>query len=113
MNRIPNKTDKDFICVYTNYESQSKDSYDVLLGCRVNSLEDIPEGLFGQSFNGGFYQQFIAKGDVTQGQAVRDTWDAIWKSNISRTFTADFEVYGERAQNPNDAEVDIFVAIQQ
>jgi len=32
--------------------------------------------------------------------------------DLGRIFTADFEVYGEKAQNPSDAEVDIFIAVQ-
>ena len=39
-------------------------------------------------------------------------WTKIWNSDLVRTFTADFEVYGEKAQNPENAEVDIFVAIK-
>jgi len=35
----------------------------------------------------------------------------IWDANLPRTFTADFEVYDEKAQNPEDAAVDIFIAI--
>jgi len=27
-------------------------------------------------------------------------------------YTADFELYGEKAQNPTDAEVDVLVAIK-
>ncbi len=32
--------------------------------------------------------------------------------DMDRAFTADFEVYGEKAQNPSDAEVDIFIAVK-
>ena len=31
---------------------------------------------------------------------------------MKRDYTADFEVYGEKAQNPENAEVDIFVAVK-
>jgi hypothetical protein len=32
--------------------------------------------------------------------------------NLERMFTADFEVFGEKAQNPMDAEVDFLVAVR-
>jgi hypothetical protein len=30
--------------------------------------------------------------------------------DLNRAFTADFEVFGEKAQNPNDAEIDFLIA---
>lgn len=44
--------------------------------------------------------------------AVYNEWVKIWNSELERTFTADFEVYDERSQNPENAEVDIFVAVK-
>lgn len=54
--------------------------------------------------------KFVAKGDLTQG-AVYQAWEKIWGSDLDRKFTADFEVYGEKSQNPAGAEVDIFVGV--
>lgn len=36
----------------------------------------------------------------------------IWETNLKRTYTADFEIYGKDAKNPKDAEVDIYVGIK-
>jgi hypothetical protein len=33
--------------------------------------------------------------------------------NLERAFTTDFEVFGEKAQNLADAEIDFYVALQQ
>jgi predicted transcriptional regulator YdeE len=35
----------------------------------------------------------------------------IWQSNLDRTYTTDFEVYDERAQNPANVVVDIFIGV--
>lgn len=43
--------------------------------------------------------------------AVINTWFKIWDTDLNRTYKTDFEVYGEKAQNPNDAEVEIFVGV--
>jgi predicted transcriptional regulator YdeE len=32
--------------------------------------------------------------------------------DLDRSYTADFEIYGEKAQNPENAEVDIFIAVK-
>jgi len=110
--KIPNKIDDTIFSIYTNYEGDHTMPYDTILGCKVNSLDEIPEGMIGQLFEGGEHVKFVAKGDLAQG-AVYQTWGEIWSSNLNRKFTADFEVYGTKAQNPTNAEVDIFVAVNE
>lgn len=108
---IPNKLSDDIFSIYTNYESDHTKPYDTILGCKVSSLDTIPNGMVGQSFEGGTFAQFRSKGDVTKG-VIYNTWVDIWNTDLDRLYTADFEVYGEKAQKPSDAEVDIFVAIR-
>ena len=109
--KIPNKMDNEVLSIYTNYQGDHTQPYDTILGCRVNTLEGIPAGMVGQAFDGGTYAKYISKGDLTQG-AVYETWVEIWSKNLKRVFTADFEVYGEKALNPTDVEVEILVAIK-
>lgn len=109
---IPNKIDLSIYSIYTNYEGDHTEPYDTILGCKVSSLENIPEGMVGQSFNGGTYEEFVAKGNLSKGLIV-NTWMEIWQKEMNRTFTADFEIYREKAQNPANAEVSIFVGIQE
>lgn len=108
---IPNKIDSEVLSIYTNYQSDHTEDYDTILGCKVSSLEDIPEGMVGQSFDGGNYAKFVSKGDLTKG-VVFGTWSEIWQKDLDRVFTADFEIYGEKAQNPMDAEVEVLVALE-
>jgi len=61
--------------------------------------------------DGGSYQKFVCRGDLSKG-AVYGAWADIWQRDLDRTYTLDFEVYGPKAMNPADAEVDIFVAIR-
>jgi predicted transcriptional regulator YdeE len=58
------------------------------------------------------YGKFVSKGYLTKG-VVFGTWNDIWNENLDRVFTADFELYGEKAQNPTDAELDVLVAINE
>jgi len=111
LSKIPNKMSDDILSIYTNYESDHTEAYDTILGCKVSSLDVIPEGMIGQSFDGGSFAKFLCEGDVTKG-AVYHSWVEIWNTNLHRLYTADFEVYGDKAKNPSDAAVDIFVAIR-
>lgn len=111
MSKIPNIISHDICAIYTNYEGDYTQPYDMILGCKVSSLDEIPEGMVGQSFAGGSYAHVQAKGKLADGVVV-NAWHGIWNSDLDRTYTADFEIYGEKAQNPEDAEVDIFIAIK-
>jgi len=109
--KIPNKADTTIYSIYTDYESDHTKPYTTFLGCKVENLDEIPKGMTGKEFEGGNYIKLISKGDLTKG-AVFEAWLKIWKMDLDRVYTADFEVYGEKAQNPTDAEVDIFIAIK-
>lgn len=108
---IPNKIDNAVLSIYTNYESDHTKPYDTILGCIVSTLEDIPEGLIGQEFAASNYRKFTSKGNLAEG-LIYNAWLDIWKEDLNRTYTADFEVYGKKAQDPTNAEVDIFVAVK-
>ena len=109
--KIPNKLSSEIYCIYTEYEKDHTKPYTTILGCKVENLDKIPEGMIGKNFEGGKYQKFIAKGDTTKGAVVQE-WSKIWNSDLERKYTADFEVYGEKAQNPENAEVEIYVAVK-
>lgn len=111
LNSIPNKIDNTIYSIYTDYEKDHTKPYTTVLGCKVESLDNIPEGMAGYSFDGGDYLKFTTKGDLSKDLVINE-WIKIWNMNLERTFTADFEVYGKKAQNPSDAEVDIFIAVK-
>ncbi len=66
----------------------------------------------GKSFDGGTYIKTFAKGDLMKGLIVNH-WTKIWEMDLDRAYTADFETFGEKAQNPFDAEADLYVAIKE
>jgi len=109
--KIPNKVSSSIFSIYTNYQKDQTQPYDTILGCEVNALTTIPKGMIGQEFRKDTYAKFTAKGNLSKG-VVYNSWVTIWNKSLDRTFTADFEVYGEKAQNPADAEVEIFVAVK-
>ncbi len=107
---IPNKVDDTLYCIYTDYEKDYTRPYTTLLGCKVENLDKVPEGLTGRIITGGTYTTFTAKGNLNEGIVVQE-WMKIWNSDLDRAYTADIEIYGEKAQNPENAEIDILIAI--
>jgi len=109
--KIPNKIDDSIYCMYTDYEKDYTKPYTTILGCKVKNLNNIPEGMTGKTIEESTYIKYTAKGNILQG-LVFNEWKKIWSSDLQRTYTADFEIYGEKAKNPENAEVDIFIAIK-
>lgn len=109
--QIPGRVGNDIYSVYTAYEGDYTQPYTTLIGYRVENLNHIPVGFAGLMIEEGPYMKCTAKGDLSKG-AVFNAWLEIWNAKIPRAYTADFEVYGERSQNPGDAEVDIFLAVE-
>lgn len=111
LTKIPNKACSDIYSLYTSYESDHTQPYTTILGCRVESLDEIPVGMIGKSIVGGKYFKTSTKGDLMQGLIVKQ-WEKIFGMDLDRTYVADFEIYGKKAQNPSAAEVDVFVGIK-
>lgn len=111
LNQIPNKIDETIYSLYTDYEKDHTAPYTTILGCAVSSLDKIPDGMVGKVIEITNYQQFTAKGNISEG-IVFNEWVKIWNTDLNRAYTTDFEVYGTKSSNPENAEVDIFIALK-
>ncbi|KAA3597920.1 MAG: AraC family transcriptional regulator [Calditrichaeota bacterium] len=109
--QIPNKISDEIYSIYTDYESDYNGKYTSIIGLKVNSLENIPEGFVGREFEGGSFTKFVAKGELPN--SIVETWMEIWAKDevLGRKYTYDFEVHGENSQKGADSEVEIFIAI--
>lgn len=107
--RIPGRVDQAFIAVYTDYEGDHTKPYTLIVGCRVDGTASAPDGMVMVHVPEQTYAITTAKGAMPG--AVVEAWQAIWSSGLDRAFTADIEVYDHRAQDPSNAEVDIYTAI--
>ncbi|MCZ4224476.1 GyrI-like domain-containing protein [Pedobacter rhodius] len=112
-NRTPNKEREEVYAVYTDYESDYTGKYTTIIGHRVSTLDDIPEGLVGREIKNEKLFKYIAKGEMPD--AVIKTWQEIWANDIAlyRTYNADFEVYGEKSQQGADSEVEIYIGVRK
>jgi predicted transcriptional regulator YdeE len=109
--KIPNKTSYDIYGIYTDYESDHTGNYTAIVGCHVSKLGEIPAGMVGITIPKSDYEIFTAKGKMPE--CVYGKWTEIWENKeLKRTYVADFEVYGTKSQNPEDAEVDIFISVK-
>ncbi len=111
-NTVPDKVSDAIYVVYTEYESDYTGHYLAIVGHKVKSLENLPEGVIGIEVSGGNYQKHIAKGGLPQ--AVVDTWKEIWNNDaqLNRAYDIDFEVYGEKANLGADSEVEIYLSVK-
>lgn len=103
------------IALYSNYESDQFGEYTFSIGAAVENTTLIPEGMMEISIPSAKYAVFTTEvGPVKD--IVMQAWMGIWKwfetANVERTFTGDFEVYDEKCTNPDQAQVDIYIAIK-
>jgi predicted transcriptional regulator YdeE len=113
---IPNKADGKIVAVYSEYASDKDGEYTYLLGARVTKVESLPAGMTVKNVPAGRYAVFTSERGPVQ-KVVVEMWRRVWETpkNVlggDRTYKADFEVYDERAQNPADAVVDLYVAVR-
>lgn len=110
--KIPNKASNNILSIYTDYKSNYTEEYTTILGVPVATLEEIPNGLIGREFMPDTFQKYTAKGEMPQ--AVVNTWLDIWRkdSELNRKYSYDFEVYGEKSQQGQCSEVEIYIATQ-
>lgn len=100
---------------YSDYENGAMGEYTMLIGASIDLSADAPAGLEVVEVPAAKYAVFTTeRGPVAE--VVARAWQSIWKWSLSsgeeRTFTGDFERYDERSTNPQDAQVDIYIAIK-
>jgi len=111
--KIPNKVSSSIITIYTDYKSDYTDEYTTIIGIPVSTLDEIPDRLIGREFQSENFQKIIAKGEMPN--AVMNVWLDIWQRDkqLNRKYSYDFEVYGEKSQNGENSEVEIYLSTKQ
>ncbi|PEW71832.1 AraC family transcriptional regulator [Bacillus cereus] len=112
MHHIPNQQTKETFAFYSNYESDETGTYQFTIGMPVSSLEGVPENMTTLTIPAATYAVFTTrKGPVAE--VVCEAWEYIWKwsKENKRAFTTDFELYNEKATDPNNVQLDIYIAL--
>ncbi len=100
---IQNKVNSYAIGLYSDY---SGDNYTVTVGNEVSKAEN--DKLTVKVIPAGRYAKFSVHGNMVA--AVAEAWSEIWKINLDRSFTGDFEEY-LNSDNEN-ANIDIYIALK-
>ncbi len=114
--QIPNRADANILALYTDYESDANGDYSFLIGAKVTSIDSVPEGMVAKQVRSARYAKFISeKGPVWK--VVPEVWQKIWSTSATemggkRAFPDDFELYDERATDPQNAVVEVWVGIK-
>lgn len=108
----PGKT----FAVYTDYASDASGDYTYVIGEAVSSAEGQDASITTTQIPSGQYEKFTtAQGPIPE--VVGNAWQQIWQMNAAdlggqRRFDADFEVYDQRAANPAQAIIDIYIGVE-
>lgn len=101
--------------LYSNYADGMNGEYTLTAGLEVSNLSECPEEFVVKTIPASKYMVFTSeKGSISE--IVLKLWQDIWRwfeqEKVERTYTGDFEVYDERCLNPENVQVDIYIAIK-
>lgn len=116
LEKIPNKVDSSIVAVYTDYASDHNGEYTYVLGARVTSDANVPPGMVAKKIPGGKFAVFTSERGPAP-QVVPALWIKINSlpkdaAGSDRVYKADYEVYDERARDPQNLQVDVYVGIR-
>lgn len=110
--RLESRADDTIYAVYSDYQGDHNDPYRLTIGYRIDEDDSAKTetGLETVHVTRGEYAALSAQGQ--QPQALLQTWEAIWSSDLNRTFKTDFEVYGPRFFEEGVNEVLIYLGVE-
>ena len=103
--------------IYTDFDSNENGEYTYFIGEEVDSFADQDLSKFKTlTIPASAYQKFTTPSGKMP-DIVIGAWQQIWQMEPSdfegkRTYIADFEIYDQRAVDPNNSEVDIYIGIE-
>jgi predicted transcriptional regulator YdeE len=113
--KIPGATGTNFYAVYSEYASDHNGEYTYVIGQVVKNGTAAPNGLVAKQIPSGKYALFTTEVGPF-AKVIPDAWQRIFKleeeGKIKRAYKADFEIYDQRAQNPQNGQIDIYVGLK-
>ena len=104
-------------CAYTEYESDENGEYTYFIGEEVDPSQKVDPIFTSLTIPASNYVKFEC-GPGKMPTVCIDAWKEIWQMSSDdlggkRAYIADFELYGEKAQDCSNAALDIYIGIQQ
>lgn len=115
--QIPNRKNPGVtLSVYTKYDSNEHGDYTYFIGEEVDLFENVSEDLQRLTIPEARYQKFTTPAGKMP-EVVINAWQEIWKMSANdfggeRAYIADFEVYDQRASDPANTSLDIYIGIK-
>lgn len=103
--------------VYTEYASDEHGDYTYFIGEEVSSFENLPSGLQKLTIPAATYQKFTTPSGQMPAVVI-NAWQQIWKMTAqdfggNRAYLADFEIYDQRASDPANTSLDIYIGLKK
>lgn len=104
------------LSIYTEYDSDEHGDYTYFIGEEVSSFESVPPEFNKLTIPAAKYQKFTTPSGKMP-EVVINAWQQIWKMSANdfggkRAYVADFEVYDQRAIDPDNSSLDIYIGIK-
>lgn len=113
--KIPNATEPPFYSVYSDYASDHNGDYAYLVGQRVKGGSAAPADMVAKHVLAGQYAVFTTEiGPFAK--VIPEAWQHIFnleeEGKLKRAYKTDFEIYDQRAQNPQNGQIDIYIGLK-
>jgi predicted transcriptional regulator YdeE len=110
LRQITSRVSDDIYCVYTGYETDYTGFYTTVLGCKISTPDQVPEGFTGLTIPAAKYEVYLLAGKFPEN--VHQAWQEIWTGDSNRAYTTDFDLYSANAKSFAETEVKIYLAIK-
>ena len=107
---IENKVNVKTIGLYTDYEKDYTKPYNFVVCTEVSENSKNVGNRVVKVIPKGKYAKFVIHGDVQN--AVGQAWQEIWKMDLNRKYTCDFEEYQNNSKDMQNQEIHIYIAIE-
>jgi len=108
---IPNKKSNEIYALYFDYEGDWTLPYTTLIGCEVNSIENLSPALMAKATPAINYAHFEVNGPFPD--SLVQTWQSIWNDNLPRAYAVDYEHYGESFNIVSSPAMDLFIGLKK
>lgn len=111
--KIENKVNNKTIGLYTDYEGDYTKPYNFIACTEVSKVPEDREQEKNKVIKiipKGKYAKFVVIGEMSK--VVREAWTQIWQMDLKRKYTCDFEEYQNNTQDMENAEIHIYIAIE-
>ena len=113
--KIPSTSGTNFYAVYSDYASDHNGEYTYVVGQAVKDGAAAPSGMVASRVPAGQYAVFTTEiGPFSK--VIPDAWQRIFEleaeGKLKRAYKTDFEIYDQRAQNPQNGQIDIYIGLK-